>query len=106
MTADLTIEDVCRILGRAGYDVVADDVVSGRRESAGRVYTVTVDRGGRIKLVRTEIIEEPASKVLEADGKRFRLVEEKLRIATISGEIAAPEELQRLLPSLERALRE
>ncbi len=105
MEFNFDAEALRTILEDAGYDVVADDVVSARKERPGLVQTVDIDRAGRVKFVRTEVEEEPTSEDVHIAGRPFCRLVERTRQSTITGQLTAPEELGELIGELERLAR-
>jgi hypothetical protein len=96
-------------LEAAGFDVdrsTAETIggggsLTGRRERAERAVLVAVDAGGRVRIaVTTRLGETAGSETL--GGVALRAIEETTRTRTLTGRLAEPVDLARVVEALDR----
>ncbi len=96
--SDFDLEAAAEALGNLGYDVVVGDgEVSARRDDVAGVWTVYLDRSGRMRFVATRLGAIPRGKRVKADGRTFRLLRETQETLTVTTELARPEEIPEVL---------
>ena len=111
-TADdlLDVQLLRTLLEDAGWDAIArpsEGEVVARLDHppAPGVWTLYLDRAGHFRFKATRETRPPEDELLERDGLALRLLREYRQVLTLRGQLAAAEELPRLLDELARLAR-
>ena len=91
-----------------GYDVAFDDAwpgdengtITGRRERANRAHLIVVDAGGRFA-GRVTLTTGDRARSSEIEGIQVRVTDVTEKIAIVSGQLAEPADLERMLLGLD-----
>ncbi len=101
------LQSAAEVLQGLGYDVVlGDGEVSARRDDVAGVWTVYVDRGGRMRFVATRLGALPKGKRIKEGDRTFRLLRETQETITVMTEMARPDEIPEVLGRIARWIEE
>ena len=96
----LDYEPLREILAADGWEVQIDQVVHARREDARGIWSLAIDRGGRVRFVQTRPrCPEQARRVVRGD-RHYRLLRQEDVKVTIVAQIVGADDLRQLLADL------
>ncbi len=94
-------------LEAAGFDVDTSAAalegggsLSARQQRGERATVVSLDAGGRFLATLTALVDTSPPKTVDIEGVQLRVVPELTRTTTVSGQLAAPDQLKPLLDAL------
>lgn len=102
---DLDLSSLRNQLEAAGWDAIDSELtgeVAARQEHppTGGVWTLSIDRSGRVRFVATRELLPPESRLLDRGGLKFRLQREDLQVTSIASKLESPADLPAVLGQL------
>ena len=101
----IDLKKAAEVLRGQGFDVViGDGELSGRRDDVSGVWTLYMDRAGRIRVVASMPGDIPRGRRVKTGGRVFRVLREVQKTTTVLTEISSLEELPEALAGVGQVL--
>ncbi len=95
------LKGAAEVLEGLGYDVVVGDgEVSARRDDVVGVWTLYLDRGGRVRFVATRLDAIPKGRRVRSGEHVFKLLRETQETITVLTDLSSPAEIPGVLEQI------
>lgn len=98
----LHLTELAEALESRGWDVTVGDELRGRLEDALGVWSIAIDRAGRLRFSSTRPTSAPQSRRLQRTHRRYRLLLEAHSVLTVATQLTSADELPAILDQLSR----
>jgi len=88
------------VLESAGWDTDGEETLTAEMSNAQGHFRVVIDKGGRVMLRRTALIDQSPGQVIHAHGRSYALHTESIAITHITTTLTTEEEFNDILAEM------